>query len=64
MRVQPQSVEIARLRCAECGSADVTAVAPGADDEGLGDLFLIARGTAARGWCMACCARRGWLVAA
>ncbi len=56
------TVEIASLRCADCGSDAVMAISPGTEADHPGDLFLIARGEDARGWCWPCCERRGWLM--
>jgi hypothetical protein len=52
----------ATRRCADCGSPDVIAVAPGSEEfhwQGR----LIARGEATRGWCLGCAVGRGWLTA-
>lgn len=41
-------------RCDVCGGAPVFAVAPGAENTRVADLFAVSRGEPLRAWCAAC----------
>ena len=47
------TILIADLRCSECGSEDIVAIAPG-QDEDRSDLFLLQREVPVRCRCMEC----------
>lgn len=42
------------LRCSTCGSPEIVAVRPGAEDVRLAEGFVVTRGEPARLWCRGC----------
>lgn len=53
------------LACFDCRGAPVFSIDPGSDGEVAENVItlLLARPVTTKGWCLACCIKRGWLTA-
>lgn len=64
MKIRPAPRELlADMACAGCGSTDVFAIAPGAQERQALGLFPLGRGIPLRSWCLGCW-RRSFAVRA
>lgn len=55
-------MQVADLRCDDCGSDDLVTIAPGEDE--TRDLFLLVQPMPTRAWCLACWRKKAGVRAA